>query len=138
MRYTIGCSITDKKTNETYEGYYSIGGCGFDCVLTPSSLEKIKEKNKLNEYWVYVFDNPEDVEYYCRYLARCYRRDDVWANKTVKSKKIRRFYPLKIDSSKFNLVLDEDFSYGKLKKDIYRYDLKETKNLPKKRIIDFK
>ena len=138
MRYTIGITMIDKETKDTVEGYYSIGGCGFSAILDESNLKRLKKDNKLNEYWIYVFDNVEDVEYFCRYLSRAYRRDDVWGNDKLKSKKIRRFYPLKIDSSKFNLILDEEFRYGKLKHDIYRYDLKETKNLPKKRVIDFK
>lgn len=103
MRYTIGATMIDKKTNEINDGYYAVSKLGTAILLNEFNIEKYKDS-----FGLYIFDNIEDAVKYSRCLSRCYRRDDVWGNKQIKSKKIRRFYPLKVDSSRFNVDLDFD------------------------------
>lgn len=119
MRYTIGTTIIDKRTKTEYSGYYASGSLGLSCVLTKEDIPSILEKNHLRNYSLYIFDRIEDAEYFCRALSRSYRRDDVWDNNTIKSKKIRRFYPLKVDTPKFIFELDEKVSNTKLKVNCY-------------------
>lgn len=93
MRYTIGCEIIDKSTNASFNGIYLVGKIGLPYIST-------KENTKYIGSSVLSFHDLNEANTYCRYLSRIYRRDDIY-NKTKKSKKIRKFYLLKIDSLNF-------------------------------------
>lgn len=97
-KYVIGYTRITKKTGEIQEGIYGRGSFGLPVIITP------KTKNEGLE--MFVFNNIDECQDYCRLLSRAYRRDDVWANSRLKSAYIRRFYPLKVESSKrfFSLV----------------------------------
>lgn len=72
--------------------------------------ERINKNYKIEEetpYDILVFNTIEEAQLYCQILARSYRRDDVWHSPSLKSKKIRRFYPVKIDSSNFPYKIKE-------------------------------
>lgn len=140
MRYTIGVTIIDKKTKEEYSGYYACGEFGFMYVMTKDNIPSLLEKKSLQNYSLYIFDNVKDAEYFCRSLSRSYRRDDVWANQSLKSRKIRRFYPLKVDSSNFIFELDENYTHSKLKSDCYGNGIKTGTgiDLPRTKILKLK
>lgn len=94
MRYTIGTEIIDKRTNESFYGIYAFGTLGLSFVMTEKyAFQKEAE--------IMIFDNKEVAENYVRMLARAYRRDDVAFSPRLKSKKIRKFYLVKVDSANF-------------------------------------
>lgn len=109
MRYTIYSEITDKETQKKYCGPVVIGKYGCPYILT--SLNSVKESlmddNKKEEFSILVFTNAKEAELYCQILTRSYRRDDVAFYPSKKSKKIRKFFPVKIDSSKFPCLIEK-------------------------------
>lgn len=137
MRYTIGVSMEDKYTGVIEEGFYGIGFLGLTSIIGEDSVKgSLKENRTL--YSIYVLDNIEDAEFLCRKLSRSYRRDDVWKNSGRKSRKIRRFYPLKVDSSKFPFLLDEKKHTNRIKKGIYGEDLSPSREFTYQDIVGFK
>ena len=95
MRYTIGCEMEDKKGKEpTFHGIVAYGTLGFSFVMT-------EEHDIDKEVDIMVFDDRKTAEDYVGLLARCYRRDDVAFRPSLKSRRIRKFYLIKVDSAKF-------------------------------------
>lgn len=106
MRYTIGVTMIDKKTKEKDCGFFArYGLLALGIIVTDTHDVNNRDYNLL------IFDNIEDAEKYSQILSRAYRRDDVWLNPKIKSKKIRRFYPLKVDSLNFPFELEEIKTY---------------------------
>ena len=115
MRYTIGCTIIKKVSNEKKIGFFSLSGIlGLGTLLNMKNIDDAPSNYKL-----LVFDDIKSVQTYCQILSRSYRRDDVWANSSIKSKQIIKFYPLKIDSLKFpfelNIVGEKPFYEDRFK-----------------------
>lgn len=99
-RYVIGYSSIEKKTGIIKTGIYGWGTFNLPIIITP-------QMKRLDSIKMCVFTNIDECQDYCRLLSRSYRRDDCWNATRQKSRFIRRFYPLKVESSKrfFNLVL---------------------------------
>lgn len=105
-QYVVGYTSIDKFTNEKNEGIYVEGSWSLAIILTEESL-KNKTKKDISELSIVIFDNIKTCENYCRALSRLYRTDDVaFKNPKEKSKKIRRFYPLKLNSSNLKWLKD--------------------------------
>lgn len=104
MRYTIGVSIEPKHKGKDgkSEGLYALGFAYMPYLL---KMNKFKYDEKYMTT-IMVFDDIETATIKARSLSRAYRRDDVAWDKTKKSKSIRRFYPIKIDSQKFPFVIE--------------------------------
>lgn len=124
MKYIIGITITKKSLSDksSKEGLYAINNnWGLSEIIT----EKNATKENLEKLLIPVFDNSQDAENFCRILAKCYRRDDVGFNKTLKSRYVRDFYPLKLSKFfplKFHLkiLIKEGSNYKqKIKCNIY-------------------
>lgn len=110
MRYTIGYSDYKKETGESFDGgIYASTSYGLPYILTTDNFEP-QDKNSVT---IYVSDDLEEIKKAISILSVSYRRDDVWLKPHLKSKKIRRFYPLKIDSSKFAFTIDNKPAYKK-------------------------
>ncbi len=95
MRYVIGVTFTKKSDGSKYDGYYAKGEYGFSFVLTNYSYKENQEN-----IIIPVFNNINDAITYSQMLSRAFRQDDSWIKKG-RSQMIRRFYPVKLDSSKF-------------------------------------
>lgn len=108
MRYVIGCSIEDKETRNKYDGLIVFSGLGLNYILTDEILDKDTEKG--NKTYICVYDDLATAEKEVSKFAKAYRRDDVWTKEKhwVKSKKIRKFYLIKVDSPKFPYTLKVD------------------------------
>ena len=116
MRYTIGCSIEDKATKDRYEGFVGIDSLGLEYVLTEDVIKRdIESEDNKKELTILVYDNLELAEKAISSHAKSYRRDDVWLSPWKKSKKIRKFYLIKIDSSNFNYEIEENKNFKKKK-----------------------
>lgn len=97
MRYAIGVEIQDKKSKNKYNGLYVIGKYGLPFVFTSGSGVK--------NATIDVYDDIADAKSKVSYLSRTYRRDDVWHSPDKKSRQIRKFYLVKVDSPKFPVKL---------------------------------
>lgn len=105
-QYVIGYTSIDKLTKEKNEGIYINGSWGLALILNEEAL-KNKTKKDISKFSITIFDNIETCEKYCRALSRLYRTDDVaFKNPKEKSKKIRRFYPLKLNSPNLKWLKD--------------------------------
>lgn len=109
MRYTIYSEITDKETQKKYCGLFVIGKYGCPYILTNfnSVKESLVDDNKKEVFPILVFTSAKEAELYCQILARSYRRDDVAFHPSKKSKKIIKFFPVKVDSSKFPCLIEK-------------------------------
>lgn len=106
MRYTIGYSDINKVTGKICENrIYALTDYGLGFLLNPKNKIDSEEAGKTR---IYVSDNIEEIKKLVTILSNCYRRDDVWLNSTKKSKLIRNFYPVKIDSSKFPYIVKKE------------------------------
>lgn len=140
MEYTIGCTIIEKKDNSKTQGLLACGNFGFQFLLTKKEVQDCIDKRILKDkgYLIYTFDNVEDAVYYSRVLTKAYRRDDCSNNFRIKSKKIRMFYPLKIDSSKFEYELENSSITNSFKWGVFGEPLVTSKKLYFKTIVDLK
>ena len=114
MRYVIGCSIEDKITKDKSEGICCIDRTiGLFPTLYSESIGKDDKKT-----YTRVYTDLVAVQKTISELAKAYRRDDVWhkGQKWLKSKKIRKFYALKIDTPKSSYTIG----------DVYPKNLKTT------------
>lgn len=127
MRYVIGCTIIDKATGNVSDGIIGTGSFGIDYFLTEENFDKCAKTSKNQTY---VYTSLEDVIREANERCVSYRRDDVWTKDKhwLKSKSIRRFYPLKVDSNnfKFNVVPCEQ------EKDKKKFDYKKVYEVTKK------
>ena len=105
MRYAIGVEIEDKKSKDKYSGLYVVGDFGFPGVFVSG------ESRNADGYTIDIYDDIEAAKKKVSILARAFRRDDVAFSKG-KSRKIRRFYPVKVDSPKFPVVLKKEDKAG--------------------------
>lgn len=106
MRYLIGCEMTSKtkeKEDKNCNGLLAIRWTNE--IVNYSDLENTE---RIKHCWFYCVDNLEDAKKLISKLSRAYRRDDVWANSTIKSRYIRKWYLVKYDSTKNKLKLDFD------------------------------
>lgn len=105
MRYTIGYSDYNKETEKsTDNGLFANTSYGLPFILT---LDNVKPED-FNKTSIYVSDDIDEIKKAITILAVSYRRDDVWLSPHKKSKRIRRFYPVKIDSSKFPYTISKE------------------------------
>ena len=129
MKYVLGCNITKKANGEMVDGYCMIGSLG----LYPSlyTKEEIEERIKDDKQMLtVVYDNLKDAQEDLSKLTKSFRRDDVWtsSSKWLKSKMIRNFYLLKVETPKYPFKLekiDNKNKKTKLKGEIYELKLKE-------------
>ena len=121
MRYILGISIVDKDTKEVREGYARVDSLGlYPNLLTIKKAYEELEQDK--EVKVIVYDNLEDLQKDIERFSKAFRRDDVHRDDQIwqKSRKIRKFYPIKIDSSNFPFKVKETNLKTKNKVKIYR------------------
>lgn len=121
MRYILGISIIDKDTKEVREGYARVDSLGlYPNLLTIEKAYEELEQDK--EVKVIIYDNLEDVKKDIERFSKAFRREDVHRNDQIwqKSRKIRKFYPIKIDSSNFPFKVKETNLKTKNKAKIYR------------------
>lgn len=114
MRYAIGCQVKRK----------GMIGPGFSGIYVQDEYALPFIKTSLTEETVLIpiFDSDKDAELFAQILARSYRRDDVWLNDKLKSRSIRKFYPLKIDSSNFPFKVEIQEGDGKCRDLKLKYD----------------
>lgn len=136
MRYILCMRSETKETKESWEGYATIHSLG----LYPSVLkeETIKEKLKNNEkILVKIYEDIESIQKDISEFSKRCRRDDVWHKEQIwkKSKYILKFYPIKVDSSKFPFKLrkyvkdEKKYIYKKVNTDnIYELEINDKKN----------
>lgn len=120
MRYILCCKIIDKATGKEDDGF-----CLFDSLgLYPSLFTKEVIDKRLKEdktLLTLIYDDLEYAQQRVSEMSKAFRRDDVWAaSKWIKSKKIRNFYLLKVDSSKFPYKLEKYDKPTKTKGIIYQ------------------
>ena len=127
MRYTIGSTIEDKMLGKKTGGYYVLGPY-HEFILSEwgERQEKISKESNHTHYQIPVFDDIETATIYAQSLARSYRRDDVAIDCRKKSRKIRHFFPVKLDSSNFPYVIGDKAKDGDRKLSRNRFN-KEVK-----------
>lgn len=103
MRYTIGVTIKEKFSSDSYTGFCATNRSGRTfCLCNWGENEEKATKDYYGEYYrIPVFNDIKTAQIYAECLCRQYRRDDVWLLPKEKSKKIRHFYPVKVDSLNF-------------------------------------
>lgn len=134
MRYTIGYTQSTKWNNKIVRsGIYGSGEyCFEELIINPEDLSKI-DFDKTKTY-IYVSDDVEQIQQFARILTRQHRNES-WGKKQ-KSIYIKHFYPVKIDSSKFPLLIKKSerktpfhFKNGdlNLNADVYLYKVTGAK-----------
>lgn len=123
MRYAIGCEMKAKEARynkKDCNGIYTFDSLGFPYILTEDSVKESKQIH------LPVFETAEEAKNYAQRLARSFRRDDV-AFQEGKSKFIRNFYPVKIDSLNFPYVItiESSIKYTQ-EKDRFGKDVKSS------------
>jgi len=122
MRYTIGVEMIPKEGNAkaTYiKGIFASTGWFYE-VLTPEGFKRVIERKR--KAFIPIFDDAETAQTFAQGLSRAYRRDDCGPGKnlTIKSKIVRKFYPIKVDSLNFPYnVCNDDFKIKKIDLDRY-------------------
>ena len=98
LRYAIGCSIFDKKTRTNITGVYAESS--FGAYVCSGDTENTSKS------FIRVFNNPEHALKFAQKLSKSY---DFEFNQRAKSCRVNRdkfrFFLMKVDSSKFPLVL---------------------------------
>lgn len=128
MRYSIGLEIIDKSSKHSESGLYGVSLLGFRNILTKENIGKYIACSDKPQ--CFVFEDATSAELFARMCTRRYRRDDV-CTKEWKSRKIRNFYPIKIDSLNFPFLiarsfLSEDIKPHKMYIDCYNNSTKRT------------
>lgn len=105
MRYAIGYMKKNKQKNTIdCHGIYAYGDFFLPALLS-FDTEKVKE-DRFKRTFIPVF-TLEEGKKAVKILSNAYRRDDVAFNKKIKSRFIRNFYLIKVDSSKFPYALED-------------------------------
>ena len=99
-------------------GTFSVG-----VNFTPETKAEKIEKTRLM-----VFDSLEDAQKEISDLSKAYRRDDVAFTPQIKSKFIRHFYLIKLDSPKCPVIIDETSKEKPRKGNFYWYKIKQIRN----------
>lgn len=116
MRYILGISIYNKEKKTTKEGYAVLNSLGlFPSLESISDIEKTLDEDK--EVCTKIYNSLEDIQKEISDFSVRFRRDDVWGKHQIwkKSRAIIRFYPIKVDSSKFPFKISKLTPTGKLK-----------------------
>lgn len=116
MRYILGISIYDKEKKITKEGYAVVNSLGlFPSLEKISDIQKTLDEDK--EVCTKIYNNIEDIQKEITDFSVRFRRDDVWGKHQIwkKSKVIIKFYPIKVDSSKFPFKISKYAPISKLK-----------------------
>lgn len=127
MRYTIGCRIEDKTFGQPIDGIFASNSyVSFVLNEWGEEQEKRNNESKNRYYRIFVFDDINLATVCAQSLSRAYRRDDVARDPSKKSKKIRKFYPVKVDSTKFPYTIEikEDGGEKKLNKDRFNKEVR--------------
>lgn len=114
MRYIIGCKITNKLWLKNPSNPYIKDGV-VDGIYAVNILPFIlnKKTKDLENVFVYVYEDIEKAKSEVSSLSVAYRRDDVAFLPSRKSKYIRNFYLVKLDSPKCPIIIDEsDYKEG--------------------------
>lgn len=99
LRYAIGCSVMEKNRKHT-EGLYVRGVYGLPYILCDITNATNCE--------VCVFNSPEAVKAYIRQLSSTYNLEfSSRAKRLDVNRDYFRFYPIKVDSSKFPFKLSK-------------------------------
>lgn len=101
MRYAIGVEIKNKNTGNKYNGFYIVGPYGLPFIFT-SGCDSNSHNSTID-----IYSDIKEAKKEVSSLTRAFRRDDVWHSPNKKSRQIRKFYLVKVDSPKFPLVLGE-------------------------------
>ena len=125
MRYAIGVEIEDKKSQNNYHGRDAIGRYERRFVFTSVCNADI------HGCTIDIYADIEEAKKKVGSLTKSYRYDDsiVRLNKLLgrrqkqkkKSKKIRRFYLLKVDSPRFPVILKDINRFGEKRKNVDAY-----------------
>lgn len=129
MRYIIGYQAIDKlkqkhpdliNEDQGCKGIYVMGYL-LPYILTKKTTQKIITESKIS-----VFENLEVAQKEITKLSKAYRRDDVaFTNK--KSRFIRHFFLIKLDSPKCPIIIDENSKEKSKKGDYYWYNIKSLR-----------
>ena len=108
MRYLIGVTMIDKTTNSKEDYIATLGlFCSYPYILTEKRIcDKLISGDEISTL---IFDDLDSVKKEISKLSVAFRRDDVWhkEQKWIKSNYIRKFYPIKFDSSKLPFMVDK-------------------------------
>lgn len=131
MRYIIGYEAIDKEKlknpnnpyikDEGCKGLYAFNWLAY--ILNNKTKPETIEKTKLM-----VFDDLEEAEKEISELSKAYRRDDVAFSPKIKSRYIRHFYLIKLDSPKCPVIIDESTKEKPKKGNFYWYKIKQLRN----------
>ena len=99
LRYAIGCSVIEKNRKKI-DGLYVIGAYGLPYIVCDITNDANCE--------IRVFDSPEAVKAYIRQLSSAYNLEfSSRAKHLGVDRDCFRFYPIKVDSSKFPFKLSK-------------------------------
>lgn len=123
MRYAIGVNIYDKKEGTSYDGLATIDSLGlYPSVLRIPKIQEYIDDGK--EVTTIIYDDLESVQKKISEFSVHFRREGVWSKyqKWEKSKKIIRFYAVKVDSSKFPFKIGESSKKTKSGEKLQKYE----------------
>lgn len=131
MRYIIGYEAIDKKKLKNPDNpYIEDNGCKglyafgwLDYILNEKTRPETIEKTKLM-----VFEDLEEAKKEISALSKAYRRDDVAFSPQIKSRYIRHFYLIKLDSPKCPVIIDESSREKSKKGNFYWYKIKQLRS----------
>lgn len=114
MRYIIGINITNKETKKVSDGFAIIDSLGlYPSLYTKENiLEKLKEDKQI---FTIVYPDLDSVQNAISEYSKLFRRDDCWSKSQIwkKSKYIRKFYAIKVDTLKFPFKIGEPYKFEK-------------------------
>ena len=108
MRYVLGISFYNKITKELSEGIAIVDKYGtYPNIGRISSIQEAIDEGK--EINTIVYDDLDSIKKVISDYSIRFRRDDVAKPHQIwqKSKRTIRFYPIKVDSSKFEFKIGE-------------------------------
>ena len=122
MRYIIGYEAIDKFKKAHPKSNIEDKGCkgvyAMDWILPFTLTKNINEKT-ISETKIPVFYDLEEAKKEVSRLSKAYRRDDVAFSPNKKSRLIRNFFLIKLDSPKCPIIVKEENKEKSKKNNFY-------------------